>query len=214
MGSSSSKAAQGAARKFPTRAPGAVPPPSTAARAAPAAPPTQPAQAQSRAKTATLKPEADRHHPDLTSATTTTNPEVTAEFSSRLRQMGIVQPNPTFSSTSTASAGPGPVAGSRPGPSPHADLIQNPGPLFPSTSRNATLGTLEARRRLQREADAEFDGLGRSSSGGREFLDLKTIIQMHLMRERGHSPAEIEARLDLKAGVVARLGRIGITSPA
>ncbi|KAK1512349.1 choline transporter [Colletotrichum costaricense] len=208
MGSSSSKAAQGAARKFPTRAPGAVPPPSTAARAAPAAPPTQPAQAQSRAKTATLKPE------DLTSATTTTNPEVTAEFSSRLRQMGIVQPNPTFSSTSTASAGPGPVAGSRPGPSPHADLIQNPGPLFPSTSRNATLGTLEARRRLQQEADAEFDGLGRSSSGGREFLDLKTIIQMHLMRERGHSPAEIEARLDLKAGVVARLGRIGITSPA
>lgn len=128
--------------------------------------------------------------------------------------MGIVQPNPTFSSTSTASAGPGPVAGSRPGPSPHADLIQNPGPLFPSTSRNATLGTLEARRRLQQEADAEFDGLGRSSSGGREFLDLKTIIQMHLMRDRGHSPAEIEARLDLKAGVVARLGRIGITSPA
>ncbi|KXH57493.1 hypothetical protein CNYM01_07038 [Colletotrichum nymphaeae SA-01] len=194
MGSSSSKAAQGAARKFPTRAPGAVPPPSTTARAAPAAPPTQPAQAQSQAKTATLKPEADRDNPDLTSATTTTNPEVTAEFSSRLRQMGIVQPNPTFSSTSTASAGPGPVAGSRPGPSPHADLIQNPGPLFPSTSRNATLGTLEARRRLQQEADAEFDGLGRSSSGGREFLDLKTIIQMHLMRERGHSPAEIEAR--------------------
>lgn len=57
MGSSSSKAAQGAARKFPTRAPGAVPPPSTAARAAPAAPPTQPAQAQSQTKTATLKPE-------------------------------------------------------------------------------------------------------------------------------------------------------------
>ncbi|KAK7451574.1 choline transporter [Colletotrichum acutatum] len=214
MGSSSSKAAQGAARKFPTRAPGAVPPPSTAARAAPAAPPTQPAQAQSQAKTATLKPEADLDDPDLTATTTTTNPEVTAEFSSRLRQMGIVQPNPTFSSTSTASAGPDPVAGARPGPSPHADLIQNPGPLFPSTSRNATLGTLEARRRLQQEADAEFDGLGRSSSGGREFLDLKTIIQMHLMRERGHSPAEIEARLDLKAGVVARLGRIGITSPA
>ncbi|KAK1676574.1 hypothetical protein BDP55DRAFT_727887 [Colletotrichum godetiae] len=205
MGSSSSKAAQGAARKFPTRAPGAVPPPSSAARAAPAAPATQPAQARSQAKTATLKPE-DLTANTTTTTTTTTNPEVTAEFSSRLRQMGIVQPNPTFSSTSTANPGPG--------PSPHADLIQNPGPLFPSTSRNATLGTLEARRRLQQEADAEFDGLGRSSSGGREFLDLKTIIQMHLMRERGYSPAEIEARLELKAGVVARLGRIGITSPA
>ncbi|OHE91256.1 hypothetical protein CORC01_13456 [Colletotrichum orchidophilum] len=194
MGSSSSKAAQGAARKFPTRAPGAVPPPSSAVRAAPAPPPAQPAQARSQAKASAFTPE-----------------DVTAEFSSRLRQMGVVQPNPTFSSTSTAGS---PVPGPGPGPSPHADLIQNPGPLFPSTYRNATLGTLEARRRLQQEADAEFDGLGRSSSGGREFLDLKTIIQMHLMRDRGHSPAEIEARLDLKPGVVARLGRPGITSPA
>ncbi|KZL80179.1 hypothetical protein CI238_08347 [Colletotrichum incanum] len=195
MGSSSSKAAQGTARKFPTRAPGAVPPTSAAGRAAPAPPPSQPAQARSQAKAATSKTDditADSVNPD----------SVTAEFSSRLRQMGVVQPNPTFSPTSTA------------GPSPHADLIQNPGPLFPSTSRNATLGTLEARRRFQKQADDEFDGLGRSNSEGREFLDLKTIVQMHLMRDKGHSPAEIEERLNLKRGVVARLGRPGITSPA
>ncbi|KAK6215333.1 hypothetical protein QIS74_08352 [Colletotrichum tabaci] len=194
MGSSSSKAAQGAARKFPTRAPGAVPP-ASAARAAPAPPPSQPAQARLQAKAATSKTD------DITADSINLD-NVTAEFSSRLRQMGVVQPNPTFSPTSTA------------GPSPHADLIQNPGPLFPSTSRNITLGTLEARSRFQKQADAEFDGLGRISSEGREFLDLKTIVQMHLMRDNGHSSAEIEARLNLKKGVVARLGRPGITSPA
>ncbi|KAK2056508.1 hypothetical protein LY76DRAFT_595070 [Colletotrichum caudatum] len=195
MGSSSSKAAQGAARKFPTRAPGAVPPISAARRAAPAPTPSQPAQARLQAKAATFKTDdiaADSVNPD----------SVTAEFSSRLQQMGIVQPNPTFSPTSTA------------GPSPHADLIQNPGPLFPSSSQNATLGTLEARSRFQKQADDEFDGLGRSSSEGREFLDLKTIVQMHLMRDKGQSPGEIEERLNLKKGVVARLGRPGITSPA
>ncbi|KDN60422.1 hypothetical protein CSUB01_00528 [Colletotrichum sublineola] len=196
MGSSSSKAAQGAARKFPTRAPGAVPSSiSAAGRAAPAPTPSQPAQARPQEKASTLKTDdiaADSVNPD----------SVTAEFSSRLQQMGIVQPNPTFSPTSTA------------GPGPHADLIQNPGPLFPSSSRNVTLGTLEARSRFQKQADDEFDSLGRSGSQGREFLDLKTIVQMHLMRDKGHSPAEIEARLNLKKGVVARLGRPGITSPA
>ncbi|KAK2017235.1 hypothetical protein LZ32DRAFT_551730 [Colletotrichum eremochloae] len=196
MGSSSSKAAQGAARKFPTRAPGAVPSSiSAAGRAAPAPTPSQPAQARPQEKASTLKTDdiaADSVNPD----------SVTAEFSSRLQQMGIVQPNPTFSPTSTA------------GPGPHADLIQNPGPLFPSSSRNVTLGTLEARSRFQKQADEEFDSLGRSGSEGREFLDLKTIVQMHLMRDKGHSPAEIEARLNLKKGVVARLGRPGITSPA
>ncbi|OLN92800.1 hypothetical protein CCHL11_06698 [Colletotrichum chlorophyti] len=195
MGSSSSKAAQGAARKFPTRAPGGAVPPASAARAAPAPPPSQPPQARPQAKASTAKTDditADSINPD----------NVTAEFSSRLRSMGIVQPNPTFSPTSTA------------GPSPHADLIQNPGPLFPSTSRNATLGTLEARRLLQQQAEEEFEGMGRSTSQGREFLDLKTIVQIHLLRDKGHSSSEIEERLDLKKGVVARLGRPGITSPA
>ncbi|WYZ43827.1 hypothetical protein EsH8_VII_000263 [Colletotrichum jinshuiense] len=194
MGSSSSKAAQGAARKFPTRAPGAVPP-TSAGRAAPAPSPSQPAQTRPQAKVATAKTEsitADSVDPET----------VTAEFSSRLRQMGIVQPNPTFSSTSTA------------GPSAHADFIQNPGPLYPSASRNVTLGTLEARRQFQQQADAEFDSLGRSSSQGRQFLDLKTIIQIHIMRDNGLSSAEIEGRLHLKKGVVDRLGRPGITSPA
>ncbi|KAL0934718.1 uncharacterized protein CTRU02_209309 [Colletotrichum truncatum] len=193
MGASSSKAAKGAARKFPTRAPGAVP--TSAARAAPAPPSSQPPQARPQAKAATSKTDdilADSINPD----------NVTEEFSSRLRQMGIVQPNPTFSPTSTAA------------PPPHGAATQMTGPLFPPASRNVTLGTLEARRALQQRADEEFENLGRSSSKGRSLLDLKSIVQMHLLREKGHSSAEIEERLNLKPGVVEKLGRPGITTVA
>lgn len=56
--------------------------------------------------------------------------------------------------------------------------------------------------------------MGRSGNDGRTLLDLNTIVQMHLMREKGHSSAQIEERLNLKKGIVERLGRPGITSPA
>ncbi|KAF9876965.1 hypothetical protein CkaCkLH20_05811 [Colletotrichum karsti] len=193
MGASSSKAAQGTARKFPTRTPGAVP--TSAGRAAPAPPHSHPAPGRPTAKAATAKTD------DIVQDSVDPN-NVTDEFSSRLRQMGVVQPNPTFSPTSTA------------GPAPHAAAIQNPGPLFPPTSRNTTLGTLEARRILQQRADEEFEGLGRSGSEGRSLLDLNTIVQMHLMRDKGHSPAEIEERLNLRKGLLEKLGRRGITSVA
>ncbi|KAE9580208.1 hypothetical protein CGCF415_v007070 [Colletotrichum fructicola] len=193
MGASSSKAAQGAARKFPTRAPGAVPP-TSASKAAPA-PPTQ-SQPGTHAKAQAATSKTDDVLAD------SINPEVSEEFSSRLRQMGVVQPNPTYSATSTASL-----------PA-HAAAISNPGPLFPPTSRNATLATLEARRALQQRAEEEFESMGRSGNDGRTLLDLNTIVQMHLMREKGHSSAQIEERLNLKKGIVEKLGRPGITSPA
>ncbi|KAF6837969.1 hypothetical protein CMUS01_04862 [Colletotrichum musicola] len=192
MGSSSSKAAQGAARKFPTRAPGAAP--TSAAAAAAAAARTEQPRSRPQAKASTSKTEdilADSISPD----------HPTAAFSSRLQQMGVVQPNPTFSPTS--------IAGSL-----HDTNIQSPGPLFPSTSRNATLVTLEARRTLQQRADEEFEGLGRADSRGREFLDLHTIVQIHRMRDSGHPPEQIAQRLNLKEGVIERLGRPGITSVA
>ncbi|TDZ46020.1 hypothetical protein CTRI78_v009131 [Colletotrichum trifolii] len=184
MGASSSKAAQGAARKFPTRAPGAVPPTSTSTSATRAAPVPTPPQSQSpqarpKAKAATSKTDdilADSINPD----------NVTEEFSSRLRQMGVVQPNPTFSPTSTAQQFP------------HAAATQSPGPLYPSISRNQTLGTLEARRKMQQRATEEFEGL----------------VQVLLMREKGHTATDIEQRFDLKKGVIERLGRQGITRVA
>ncbi|KAH0443002.1 hypothetical protein CcaCcLH18_01115 [Colletotrichum camelliae] len=194
MGATSSKAAQGAARKFPTRAPGAVPP-ASATRAAPAPPPQPQPRTHAKAQPATTSKTDDI-------LTGSINPEVSEEFSSRLRQMGVVQPNPTYSATSTASLPP------------HAAAISNPGPLFPPTSRNATLATLEARRALQQRAEEEFENMGRSGNEGRTLLDLNTIVQMHLMRDKGHSSAQIEERLGLRKGIVEKLGRPGITSPA
>lgn len=118
--------------------------------------------------------------------------------------MGIVQPNPTYSPSSIAS----PVS--------DASGIQQSisTPRFPSASRNATLGVLEARRRLEAEAKEELENTGRSTDKGREFLDVATVKQILVLRERGVPASDIEARLRLKSGIVARLGPMGIVSPA
>jgi hypothetical protein len=116
--------------------------------------------------------------------------------------MGVAQPQPTFSPTSTAT----PIVG--------APLDSSLGPLYPSPANNTTLTVLEARKRLQQEAEAEFQGLGRKGSPGREFLDLPTVVQLLKLRDAGSSPEDIENRLNLKPGVVARLGRQGVFNPA
>ncbi|KAM0335527.1 hypothetical protein ACHAQA_000575 [Verticillium albo-atrum] len=183
MGSSSSKAASGAARKFPTRTPGAAVPPAAA---------RQPRQAPPRPQASTTKDEAIRAD--------AADPEVTADFSARLHQMGIAQPNPTYSPSSTAHSIPASPATS--------------GPRFPSAANNATLGALEARRLAEAAARQEFEALGRKDFQGREFLDLNTIVQMHLLRDRGVPDRDIERKFNLKEGVVARLGKRGITVPA
>lgn len=131
-------------------------------------------------------------------------PEFSADFADRLRKMGIVQPNPTFSPSSIAS------------PSPGASGMQQPlsGPRFPSASNNATLGVLEARRRLEEQARNELDNRGKSTDRGREFLDIATVKQILMLRQRGESASDIEARLNLRPGIVARLGPEGIVSLA
>ena len=119
-------------------------------------------------------------------------------FSSRLRQMGVAQPNPTFSSSSTAA--------------PSAFETQNtPGPSYPSSS-NTTLSVLEARRKRQYEATAEFDRTGRSTDQGREFLDVGTIRDILMLRDQGIDAAAIESKFNLKTGVVKRLGPMGVVS--
>ena len=109
--------------------------------------------------------------------------------------MGIVNPTPTFS------------------PSSQAGPERAPGPQYAAPSKNPTLASLEARRHLQRRADAEFDAMGRKGSPGREFLDVGTICRALAMRERGVGAGKIEERLRLKPGVVARLGRAGVVAP-
>lgn len=72
---------------------------------------------------------------------------------------------------------------------------------------------LEARRLLQAQAQQEFEEMGRPGSEGREFLDVVTIRKILLLRQRGDTAADIESRLRLKPGVVARLGTQAVVSP-
>lgn len=127
------------------------------------------------------------------------------DLARRLQQIGVVQPNPTYSPSSTAS----------PMTPPYHSLQQthNSGPIFPSPSNNLVLSALEARERIQREADEEFDGMGLSSSQGRRFLHPAMIRDILIMRQRGASHAEIEHRFNLKSGVVSRLGPKDLYQP-
>lgn len=116
--------------------------------------------------------------------------------------MGVAQPHPTFSPSSTAN----PM-------SPDASHHFPPPPgNYPSAANNATLNVLEARRRLQEQADREVEGMGKSGDRGREFLDVATIRDVLAMRQRGDRSADIESRLGLRRGVVDRLGRPGMVT--
>ena len=118
-------------------------------------------------------------------------------FSQRLHEMGIVNPQPTFSPTSTAISGASPTATTH----------------LPSAV-NATLTVLEARRSLQRAAEADFESMGRKGSRGRQFVDVATAVRVLGLRERGTPVQDIEARFGLKPGVVAKIGRPNVVVPA
>lgn len=128
---------------------------------------------------------------------------ISPDFAGRLRKMGIAQPNPTYSPSSIAS------------PFPDASGIKQSlsTPQFPSASSNATLGVLEVRRRLEARAKGELENMGKSADKGKEFLDIGTVKQILVLRQAGAAAADIEARLRLKPGVVARLGPRGIVAP-
>lgn len=125
----------------------------------------------------------------------------------RLRQIGVVQPNPTYSPSSTAS--PTTTTTSSQSLQEHG----GGGPVFPSPSNNAVLSALEARERLSREAEEEFESLGLSGGQGRRFLTSGMIRDVLVMRERGASDGEIENRFNLRRGVVRRLGPRGLVQP-
>jgi hypothetical protein len=129
---------------------------------------------------------------------------ISPDFASRLQKMGVVQPNPTYSPSSIASS-------SFPDASGIKQSLSTP--QFPSSSNNATLGVLEARRQLEARAKYELDNMGKSTDKGREFLDIGTIKQILVLRKSGTSATDIETRLKLKPGLVARLGPQGIVAP-
>lgn len=130
------------------------------------------------------------------------DPDFSAAFSERLKQMGVAQPHPTFSPSSTAGS-----------PSPDAAHHFPPPPgNYPSAADNATLTVLQARRQLQERAELEFEGMGRPGDKGKEFLDVGTIRDVLALRQRGEAAGDIEARLGLRRGVVDRLGARGVVT--
>lgn len=139
--------------------------------------------------------------------------------------MGIVQPNPTFSPSSTAGPVQLPTTGSRPTGGVevrghdddilrqierHRQQYARPSAQSPSGTAvqpNTTLSVLDARRRIQDLASADDENI---SQHGREFLSALTIRDALVLRSRGIDPNTIEKRLRLKAGVIARLGPRGL----
>lgn len=73
---------------------------------------------------------------------------------------------------------------------------------------------MTARYRIAEEADREFEEIGRRGAKGRSFLDVVTLRQVLVLRDRGVSGEEIERRLELRGGVVGRLGGRGVVSVA
>ncbi|KAH6634198.1 hypothetical protein B0J18DRAFT_11395 [Chaetomium sp. MPI-SDFR-AT-0129] len=211
MGSSGSKTAQNAIRKFPVRAPGSSPAavraPSGAATSNPQPVATPATESKPRAR-----PQASYTKDDaiLADSIDPNRPEFSADFANRLQQMGIVQPNPTYSPSSIAS--PFPAAFTR--RQNQAQQTSPQTPQFPSPSSNTTLGALEVRRALEARAKQELERMGKPGDEGREFLDIGTVEQVILLRQNGTPAKDIEARLRLKPGLVARLGVQGVVTPA
>ncbi|KAI1182668.1 hypothetical protein F5B17DRAFT_419418 [Nemania serpens] len=209
MGARASKPAQTASRRFPTRAPGSAVPPRESGVAH--ARRTGPKGAKDEAIL------ADGRDPDLDASTDPV-------YSERLRQMGVVTPFPTLSNSSTAGPFSSPSASpsthvqtssslSSPSSTPSRSPTSNTATTtsyYPSSSQNRTLNALEARRQLQARAEAEFE----DPSRGREFLDAGTLRKALILQNLDIDAGEIEARLRLKSGVVARLGPRGVAVPA
>ncbi|PSR87394.1 hypothetical protein BD289DRAFT_452768 [Coniella lustricola] len=226
MGSNTSKSvAQSTLRKFPNRAPGASVPPRQTPPASTrpplgkiarerAAPEPESRARPSQASVADQLSRSEEDHPtaglnDSSKQNDLSNPDsmyteaaIQPDLAQRLREIGVVQPNPTYSPSSTALPFSSPLQES-----------EHSGPIFPSSASNPVLSALEARRRLADQAEAEFESLGLSSATGRSFLQAGMIRDALVMRERGASDADIEHRLNLKKGVLARLGPKSLYKP-
>lgn len=54
--------------------------------------------------------------------------------------------------------------------------------------------------------------MGSGNSQGRRFMDMRTLIDAIRMLDQGMSRTDIETRLNLKKGLLDKLGRPGILS--
>lgn len=113
--------------------------------------------------------------------------------------MGVVDPQPTYSPSSRAAGGiPSSAAG----------------PIFPSTQTNVTLSALASRRQVQARADADTERFQQVGLRGaaRRYVDMRTLADALQLLDKGVPAGEVEARMGMQEGLLARLGRKGVVT--
>jgi len=63
---------------------------------------------------------------------------------------------------------------------------------------------------LQDEAERELDQIGRRGFEGRKFVDVGSIRDAISLRDGGMATVDIEKRLGMKTGSIAKLGMKGV----
>lgn len=82
-----------------------------------------------------------------------------------------------------------------------------PQSAFPDPRDNPALRVLEARQRIQDEAERDLENMGRRGHAGRKYMDAG-LIQLALMRrKRGEPDAKAEDALGIRRGRLAVLGK-------
>jgi hypothetical protein len=120
------------------------------------------------------------------------------DFSQRLQQMGVVQPNPTYSPSSTASS-----QGATRVDLGTKDALKHQNV---SAKANPTLTALQARQRLQQQAESEFELMGSANSKGRQLIDMRTLVEALSLLDRGMPQTDVEKKLRLAEGLLNHLG--------
>lgn len=125
-------------------------------------------------------------------------------FSQRLNQMGVVQPNPTYSPSSTVLR--------QQSASDHGNLATFGDRLKATHRREPLLSTFASRHQLQKQAEAEYETSRPAVDKRFRFMDMRQLLDALRLRENNVAQASIEQRLGLNPGLLTKLGRPGILS--
>ncbi|KAF2751957.1 hypothetical protein M011DRAFT_393323 [Sporormia fimetaria CBS 119925] len=187
MGSSASKGARTAgsgARQYPTRVPHAQRPTTTSPNV------TSP-QPRRRSPPELAVPVQGQDVQGMANGLDGRDPGL----ASRLDKIGPVQTHPQWSLLPTAD-----LRQNLP-PDVPADIMQPlPPSAFPNLADNPALRVLEARQRIQEEAEQELEQMNRRGFEVRKYVDA-SILQLALMRrKRGEPDSRIEESFNLEKG--------------
>ena len=80
-----------------------------------------------------------------------------------------------------------------------------PQSAFPSPQDNPALRILQARQRIQNEAEDELENVGRPSFRGRRYVDAGTLTLALMRRKHGEPDSRIEEALGIRKGRLAAI---------